>query len=131
MAEECEDLYQPPGLPLTILDRPSREEISGLAVTDACTYVLVTLHRYNVMLSKVVQENDAERSGRDEVCKSVLNEMNGVSYPTSPNDTSSFAGAPPTIDLRLSESRDAICAALLVVDPMVVDKTNQDDISLR
>ena len=54
--------------------------------------------------------------------------MNGVSYP---NNTSSFAGAPATIDLRLSESRNAIYAGLLVVDPMVVDKTNQDDMSLR
>jgi hypothetical protein len=39
---------------------------------------------------------------------------------------SSFSGALPTIDLCLSESQNAICAALLVDDPMVVSKTNHE-----
>jgi hypothetical protein len=53
-----------------------------VVVTDAClqTYVLVTLPRYKVILLKVVQEVDVERSGRDEVCKSVLNDK-WVSHP--------------------------------------------------
>ena len=47
------------------------------------------------------------------------------------NNASDFFSALPTIDLRLSESRNAICAALLVDDPMVVGKTNKDDMDLR
>ena len=39
---------------------------------------------------------------------------------------SSFSGALPTIDLCLTESQNAICAALLVDDPMVVSKTNHE-----
>ena len=47
------------------------------------------------------------------------------------SNASSFSSALPTIDLRLSESQNAICAALLVDDPMVVGKTNKDDMNLR
>ena len=42
------------------------------------------------------------------------------------DNASSFSGALPTIDLCISESRNAICAALLVDDPMVVGKTNHE-----
>ena len=47
------------------------------------------------------------------------------------NNTSSLSGVLPTTDRRLSESRNEICAALLVDELTVVGKTNKDDMSLR
>ena len=62
-----------------------------MAVTDAClqTYVLVTLPRYKAILLKVVQEINVECSGRDDMCKSVLNDE-WVSHPSFSSEDSVF-----------------------------------------
>ena len=62
-----------------------------MAVTDAClqTYVLVTLPRSKAILLKVVQEINVECSGRDDMCKSVLNDE-WVSHPSFSSEDSVF-----------------------------------------
>ena len=64
-----------------------------MAVTDACqqTYVLVALSRCRVIvdLKVVVQEINVECSGRDEMCKSVLNDE-WVSHPSFSSEDSVF-----------------------------------------
>ena len=78
LAKEREELYQPPGRPLTILGRPSREELNIRygsnrhlpADVRACRLVSLSGHE----IGFVVQEINVECSSRDEMCKSVLND---------------------------------------------------------
>ena len=92
LSKEREELYQPPGRPLTILDRPSREELNIRygsyrrlpADVRAC---LLSLSGHSI--SVVVQEINGECSGRDEMCKSVLNDE-WVSHPSFSSEDSVF-----------------------------------------
>ena len=92
LAKEREELYQPPGRPLTILDRPSREELNirygsyRRVPADVCCR-LVSLQSHIVEV--VVQEINVECSGRDEMCKSVLNDE-WVSHPSFSSEDSVF-----------------------------------------
>ncbi|KAN0116479.1 hypothetical protein V8E52_005860 [Russula decolorans] len=74
LAKEREELYQPPGRPLTILDRPSREELNT---------------RYGSYRRLPADEINVECSGRDEMCKSVLNDE-WVSHPSFSSEDSVF-----------------------------------------
>ena len=92
LAKEREERYQPPGRPLTILDRPSREELNiryGSYRRLPADVRGVTFPRYKVILKKVVQEINVECSGRDEMCKSVLNDE-WVSHPSFSSEDSVF-----------------------------------------
>jgi paired amphipathic helix protein Sin3a len=93
LAKEREELYQPPVRPLTILDRPSREELNIRygsyrrlpADVRACRLVSLSGHE----IGFVVQEINVECSGRDEMCKSVLNDE-WVSHPSFSSEDSVF-----------------------------------------
>jgi Sin3 family co-repressor len=93
LAKEREELYQPPGRPLTILGRPSREELNIRygsyrrlpADVRACRLVSLSGHE----IGFVVQEVNVECSGRDEMCKSVLNDE-WVSHPSFSSEDSVF-----------------------------------------
>ncbi|KAI0302797.1 hypothetical protein B0F90DRAFT_1627282 [Multifurca ochricompacta] len=74
LTKEREELYQPPGRPLTILDRPSREELNI---------------RYGSYRRLPADEINVECSGRDEMCKSVLNDE-WVSHPSFSSEDSVF-----------------------------------------
>ncbi|KAH9983794.1 hypothetical protein BJV74DRAFT_878832 [Russula compacta] len=74
LAKEREELYQLPGRPLTILDRPSREELNI---------------RYGSYRRLPADEINVECSGRDEMCKSVLNDE-WVSHPSFSSEDSVF-----------------------------------------
>ncbi|KAI9451486.1 hypothetical protein F5148DRAFT_1378838 [Russula earlei] len=74
LAKEREELYQPPGRPLAILDRPSREELNI---------------RYGSYRRLPADEINVECSGRDEMCKSVLNDE-WVSHPSFSSEDSVF-----------------------------------------
>lgn len=93
LAKEREELYQPPGRPLTILDRPSREELNARygsyrrLPADVCPCRLASLQ--SRIFNVVVQEINVECSGRDEMCKSVLNDE-WVSHPSFSSEDSVF-----------------------------------------
>lgn len=93
LAKEREELYQPPGRPLTILDRPSREELNirygsyRRVPADVCSCRFVSLRSH--IVNDVVQEINVECSGRDEMCKSVLNDE-WVSHPSFSSEDSVF-----------------------------------------
>jgi paired amphipathic helix protein Sin3a len=93
LAKEREERYQPPGRPLTILDRPSREELNirygSYRRLPADVSGVIFPRRYKVTLLKVVQEINIECSGRDEMCKSVLNDE-WVSHPSFSSEDSVF-----------------------------------------
>lgn len=74
LAKEREESYQPPGRPLAILDRPSREELNI---------------RYGSYRRLPADEINVECSGRDEMCKSVLNDE-WVSHPSFSSEDSVF-----------------------------------------
>ncbi|KAF8268550.1 Sin3 family co-repressor-domain-containing protein, partial [Lactarius quietus] len=74
LAKEREELYQPPGRPLTILDRPCREELNI---------------RYGSYRRLPADEINVECSGRDEMCKSVLNDE-WISHPSFSSEDSVF-----------------------------------------
>ena len=92
LVKEREELYPPPGRPLTILDRPSREELNIRygsyrrlpADVRACRFASL-----DGQSAKVVQEINVECSGRDEMCKSVLNDE-WVSHPSFSSEDSVF-----------------------------------------
>lgn len=93
LAKEREELYQPPGRPLTILDRPSREELNTRygsyrrLPADVCPCCLASLQSH--IVNVVEQEINVECSGRDEMCKSVLNDE-WVSHPSFSSEDSVF-----------------------------------------
>jgi paired amphipathic helix protein Sin3a len=93
LAKEREELYQPPGRPLTILDRPSREELNTRygsyrrLPADVCPCRLASSQNHIVNI--IVQEINVECSGRDEMCKSVLNDE-WVSHPSFSSEDSVF-----------------------------------------
>ena len=95
LAKEREELYQPPGRPLTILDRPSREELNTRygsyrrLPSDVCPCRLSPLQSQSHIVNIVVQEINVECSGRDEMCKSVLNDE-WVSHPSFSSEDSVF-----------------------------------------
>jgi paired amphipathic helix protein Sin3a len=93
LAKEREELYQPPGRPLTILDRPSREELNTRygsyrrLPADVCSCHLASSQSRIVNI--VMQEINVECSGRDDMCKSVLNDE-WVSHPSFSSEDSVF-----------------------------------------
>ncbi|KAI9444070.1 hypothetical protein H4582DRAFT_2109296 [Lactarius indigo] len=74
LAKEREELYPPPGRPLSILDRPCREELNI---------------RYGSYRRLPADDINVECSGRDEMCKSVLNDE-WVSHPSFSSEDSVF-----------------------------------------
>ncbi|KAH8992694.1 hypothetical protein EDB92DRAFT_541726 [Lactarius akahatsu] len=74
LAKEREEMYPPPGRPLSILDRPCREELNI---------------RYGSYRRLPADDINIECSGRDEMCKSVLNDE-WVSHPSFSSEDSVF-----------------------------------------
>ncbi|KAH9179056.1 hypothetical protein EDB89DRAFT_2217542 [Lactarius sanguifluus] len=74
LAKEREEMYPPPGRPLSILDRPCREELNI---------------RYGSYRRLPADDINVECSGRDEMCRSVLNDE-WVSHPSFSSEDSVF-----------------------------------------
>ncbi|KAI0263083.1 hypothetical protein BC834DRAFT_939102 [Gloeopeniophorella convolvens] len=129
LAREREELYLPPGRPVTILDRPSREELNI---------------RYGSYRRLPPDEINVECSGRDEMCRSVLNDE-WVSHPSFSSEDSVFMAHKKNVyeeALHRSEEErheydfhiDALVRTISALEPMhakIMTMSHEDRVNLR